>query len=67
MEPLTVNPVESAVQCIIAQLTANGLEPRSMESLRREVMEIYLNSPGDISIDEMVNLWLKIENNWNRL
>lgn len=67
MDPMTVNPIESAVQSIIAQLTAHGIKPRGMERLRREVTEIYLSSPGDISIDEMVNLWLKIENNWNRL
>ena len=67
MDPMTVNPIESAVQSIIAQLTAHGIKPRGMESLRREITEIYLNSPGDITIDEMVGLWFKIENNWNRL
>ena len=67
MDPLTVNPIESAVQSIIAQLTSKGIQPRNMESLRREITEIYLNTPGDIAIDEMVGLWFKIENNWNRL
>jgi hypothetical protein len=66
-DPFTLNTVESASQVIHSKLTNKGAKVPSFETIRTEVETLYLHFPGMPEVDDLVQSWFRIENNWDNV